>query len=256
MLCWITRQAPPSLLLTLAAALATPLSASAASIYFRDSGGVILPDQIQTNEGAPIGVFIFTSGLLADGLLDMGDGSPTLGLLPNGYSYQHTYADDGIFTVTYTGYYYLPVTEEVLNERGELVPQPGLQRVDDIRTATVTVINVDPIVEAITIEGRTGLEETFAVSARASDSGDDVLAYAWDLNNDGVYTDAFGQRVELSFVSTGLKSLSVRVTDDDGGFATFDTQVNVFDPSVVPLPSAMWGGAALLGGLLIKRRRA
>ncbi len=60
---------------------------------------------------------------------------------------------------------------------------------------------------------------------RAGDDG--IAAYAWDLDGDGVYDDAYGQILTLNFDAPGDYAISLMVWDDDGATATTTDIVTV-----------------------------
>ena len=54
-----------------------------------------------------------------------------------------------------------------------------------------------------------------------------VMAYAWDLDNDGQLDDATGVVVNHTFTTKGLKRVTVLVTDSFGATSAASTTVNV-----------------------------
>ena len=70
----------------------------------------------------------------------------------------------------------------------------------------------------------TGAEGTaITLDARGSKPGADdaaIAAYAWDLDGDGVYTDAIGATPKASFPDEGTYPVGVLVTDADGARST------------------------------------
>jgi PKD repeat protein len=73
----------------------------------------------------------------------------------------------------------------------------------------------------------TGIEtQPITLTGRATDVPADVLTYQWDLNNDGTY-DLTGQSVVNAWNTAGLYTVTLRVTDDDGGRGLDTAQVTV-----------------------------
>ncbi|MCI0512830.1 PKD domain-containing protein [candidate division KSB1 bacterium] len=81
--------------------------------------------------------------------------------------------------------------------------------------ATVTIRNVNPTVDAGgPYSGDIGATITF--HGTATDPGADQLTYTWDLNNDGIF-ETPGQVVQYSYNQTGNRTVTLKVTDEDGG---------------------------------------
>jgi hypothetical protein len=70
--------------------------------------------------------------------------------------------------------------------------------------------------------------DTIALSGAAStDSDGAIVAYAWDLDNDGVYDDATGATVNFAATTPGTFTVGLRVTDDDGATDTDTATITV-----------------------------
>jgi hypothetical protein len=66
------------------------------------------------------------------------------------------------------------------------------------------------------------------LSASSTCPASDACVYKWDLNNDGIYTDATGQTPNFTwFPVGGPYNLAVQVTDNDGHNVTASSTVNI-----------------------------
>ena len=63
--------------------------------------------------------------------------------------------------------------------------------------------------------------------AASFDPDGTIVSYAWDLDNDGQYDDAFGASVSFIANNEGLFPIGVQVTDDNGATSTAETSVTV-----------------------------
>ncbi|MDS0259494.1 PKD domain-containing protein [Haloarcula sp. S1CR25-12] len=61
----------------------------------------------------------------------------------------------------------------------------------------------------------------------SSDPDGDTLSYEWDLDDDGAYDDDTGETASTSFGSSGDQTVSVRVSDGNGGSDTASQTVTV-----------------------------
>jgi hypothetical protein len=96
------------------------------------------------------------------------------------------------------------------------------QGVSDTTLATVTVANVPPILKL------GGPYETFpgytvVITSSVFDPGDDAISYAWDLDDNGMFDDAFSSTTTFSATVTGTFTVSLRVADDDSLVSDFTT---------------------------------
>ena len=136
----------------------------------------------------------------------------------SGASTSHTYTDDDQYTVTLT----------VSDGDGGT----------DVETRTVTVQNVNPTANAGGPYSAI-VDRPIQFNGSGSDPGDDdVLTYTWDLDNDGQYDDYTGRYPSKTYTSTGTYTVSLRVTDDDGGSDTDDATVQVTEGTQVTVSAS------------------
>lgn len=148
-------------------------------------------------------------GAITDYRWDFGDGESATGA-----NVDHTWRDDGTYTVTLT----------VKNDLGDEASD----------TITALVANLPPTIDTLTTPSylATGTDGSF--QAHATDPGaDDTLTYTWDFG-DG--TNATGPDVQHTYTSPGSMSGTVTVDDGDGGSQTsgFNIQVVDADPENQP----------------------
>jgi hypothetical protein len=96
--------------------------------------------------------------------------------------------------------------------------------------------------------------DSLVLSASAFDPNGDTLTYGWDLNGDGVFTDAAGQNVAVTWaalqalsppVNDGPRVLPVRVRVSDGTSATTSEATTLTVENTVPTATfALLGSAS------------
>jgi hypothetical protein len=112
----------------------------------------------------------------------------------------------------------------------------GLQVTDSANhtandTIVVTFDDVTPTADAGPDQSA-GTNQTVNFSGSgANTAGDAITAFAWDLDNDGAFDDAFTANTSTSFSTGGAKTVRLRVTDDDGQTAIDSLVVTVTDPA-------------------------
>jgi len=164
------------------------------------------PDQT-VDEGATVNFSgSFTdpgTGDTHDILWDFGDGGTITGTLTP----SHVYAEPGTFTVT------LVVTDDDGGVGSD--------------TTLVTVNNLAPTADAGgPYTGDEGASITLDGSG-SSDPGGGTLSYAWDLDNDGQYDDAFTATTSYTWAEPGTYTVGLVVTDSEGLTDTDTAQVTV-----------------------------
>ncbi|QDV25774.1 lamin tail domain-containing protein [Aureliella helgolandensis] len=107
-------------------------------------------------------------------------------------------------------------------------PTPGA-------TNVTTITNVAPTADAGgpysgLIDGTIAL-----TAAESTDSDGSIVSYAWDLNNDGQYDDATGVTASFTSTTTGVFTVGVQVTDDDGATGASSATVTVTSVAVTPV---------------------
>lgn len=118
----------------------------------------------------------------------------------------------------------------------------ALQVTDDrsgvsIASVPLMVNNVAPIANAGP-DKQANVGQTVSLSAAGStDPGNDIVGYAWDLDNDGVFDDATGATASLSGLAAGTYTIGVRVTDADGASSTDLATVTV---TAVPVQTTLF----------------
>ena len=136
---------------------------------------------------------------------DFGDGSEPLVVVDDANPVEHTYADNGDYTVTLT----------VRDSDGA----------EAVQTHEIAVNNTVPVITSLTGDPKVDEGDTASFSVSASDAGDDTLAYVWDFG-DGSDT-VMGENVEHIFADNGLYETTVTVTDDDGANITQSLTINL-----------------------------
>jgi hypothetical protein len=148
-------------------------------------------------------------------------------------SASHTYADNGAYTVSVT----------VTDKDGS----------KDTKTFKVAVANVGPTITSFSgtdylaganaFVGGGGVAST--LTTRFTDPGADSWTGAFTYQDGSPLTETkspfvTGQQVNHTFASSGCKSASVKVTDDDGGYDTASTTIKVgtgaFQPPMTNQP--------------------
>lgn len=104
----------------------------------------------------------------------------------------------------------------------------------DTSSAMVTVSNVAPTADAG--GDATGSVDTVLnlSAAASSDPGNDIVAYAWDLDNDGQYDDATGVEAAFSSSVTGVYIVGLQVTDADGASSIDSISITIDEAQATP----------------------
>ncbi|MFC1705081.1 PKD domain-containing protein [Nanoarchaeota archaeon] len=105
----------------------------------------------------------------------------------------------------------------------------------------VDVSNVAPTADAHGSYSCT-LGDDITLSATATDPGNDVLSYSWDLDNDFVY-ETTGQSVIVTCTTNGTQPINLRVEDDDHGVGLDATYISVGIPSLFAYANGPYSGS-------------
>ncbi len=206
-----------SVSLTVTNAIGSDTDYSTANIY--NVAPTVEAGNNQTkNEGATVSLApaTFTDPALGyenySATINWGDGNITNGSVTppstgNGtVSGSHAYGDNGVFTVTVT-----------VNDGDGGIGNDQF---------TVTTNNVSPTADAG--GPYTGVTDNpVQLHGSGTDPGyNDVLTYAWDLDNSGTY-ETSGQNPTFTRSSPGTYTVGLRVTDDDGGSDTDQATIEI-----------------------------
>jgi|GEM_PF-3507913 len=105
-------------------------------------------------------------------------------------------------------------------------------------SAQFTVANLPPVA-SIGGPYAAATDTIISLAATATDPGNDALTFAWDLNNDGIFSDATGaaptlSSAQLAALGAGEHAISVRVTDTEGASATAVGVLALSSPNGTP----------------------
>jgi len=143
------------------------------------------------------------------------------GASATGASASHAYAAAGSYTVT------LSVTEQAPAVPPDPAPPP--------QTSTFTrtvLVNTRPTAgfTFTPANPQPGTGVTF--TSTSADTDGTIATFAWDLDNDGRFDDAFTPVATTTFLAPGPHRVSLRVTDNLGGTATARQTIGVNQPPV------------------------
>ncbi|MBD2580363.1 PKD domain-containing protein [Oscillatoria sp. FACHB-1406] len=116
----------------------------------------------------------------------------------------------------------------------------------------VNILNVAPTITQITDNLRLRRKQLFDFSGLATDPGiNDLLAFDWDFSGKGLFDDFTGQSGQWSFADKGIHTVTLRVSDGDGGIT-----YRSFTVETVPEPSSALGLLTLgVVGAAARRKR-
>jgi PKD repeat protein len=155
-------------------------------------------------------------------------------------SWEWAFGDGGVSTDRNPTYRYatkesFTVTLTVTDDEGRVSSSTGI----------VTVVNLLPVavLTAGADEARAGQAVAFDASMSVDADGE-IAEYAWDWDADGEADETtVSSRVEHIFEVAGVSSVSVAVTDEDGGAATAKVEITVTETPVAVKPHDVWAVA-------------
>ena len=147
---------------------------------------------------------------------DFGDGTTSTGTSAN-----HTYANEGVYTVTVT----------VDDGDGGIVSN----------TLSVTVANVAPVLGLTAIPSAGDEGQVLSLFTSATDAGvNDTLTYVWDMGDGNTVT---GSAVTYTYADDGVFTVTVTASDDAGATDTTSSSVTIanVDPTIDALTGDVSG---------------
>lgn len=79
--------------------------------------------------------------------------------------------------------------------------------------------------QSVILDAASSFDPDPSPEVRPGDDG--IVAYAWDLDGDGTYDDAYGQTLTLNYAAPGDYPVALMVWDDDGASATTNQLITV-----------------------------
>ena len=156
---------------------------------------------------------------------DFGDGSPAVSG-PDAEA-SHAYEDDGTFVLTVT----------VDDDDGGSTSD----------TLVIEIENGPPVIDTMAVPAFADEGSPVTLSATATDAPSDTLTYDWDFGDSNT---AAGDNVTHAWADDGVYTVTLTVTDDDGGFdeQTATITIHNVDPSIdsMTVPSGDEGAGLLL----------
>jgi PKD repeat protein len=206
---------------------ATNSTSSTKTILWNDSPVAVFTESAETVYTGETITFNATDSYDPDGNItsyfwDFGDGTNATGVIV-----EHSYADDGNYTVTLT------VTDNI--------------GATGTATATKTVLNRSPV--AVFTESAETVYTGETIFFNASDSYDpdgSIVSYFWDFG-DG--TNATGITAEHTYADDGNYTVTLTVTDDDGASASVSSTKTILNRS--PVASFVYSPSFPIAGEIV-----
>lgn len=166
---------------------------------------------------------------------DFGDGTTA-----TGPKVSHEYVDKGksagVFNAT---------LEVTMQDRSS-----GAQIINKDYKTTISIKNIKPtiILQASSEKGAAPLAVNFDASSSTDPDGK-ITGFAWDLDGNGVFNDATGEKASYTYTASGTYEAAVQVTDNSGDTNVLKKPINI--SSTFALKSAIDVNSEVNGKLFI-----
>jgi len=137
---------------------------------------------------------------------------------------QWDFGGDGVFDATGpTARHTFPASRDPLSVVLRVTDQDG-GSVESTKVIVAGNLAPTATVSASPETPYTGDPVSFTATAADRDG---TVTYAWDLDDDGAFDDAFDRTASTTFAAPGRKLVRLEVTDDDGASVTVEQEVTV-----------------------------
>ncbi len=166
---------------------------------------------------------------------DFGDGTTA-----TGPKVSHEYVDKGksagVFNAT---------LEVTMQDRSS-----GAQIINKDYKTTISIKNIKPtiVLQASSEKGAAPLAVNFDASSSTDPDGK-ITGFAWDLDGNGVFNDATGEKASYTYTASGTYEAAVQVTDNSGDTNVLKKPINI--SSTFALKSAIDVNSEVNGKLFI-----
>jgi PKD repeat protein len=145
------------------------------------------------------------------------------GATASGPSASHAFTPAGTYTVTLT------VTEVPLPVTPPATEAPP---VAPVVVSHTVLVNTQPIAGFTIVPVNPLPGSGVTLTSTSTDPDGQIVAWAWDLDNNGLFNDAFTSTTTATFLTSGRHPIGLQVTDSLGGVATVHQDVVVDQPPV------------------------
>jgi PKD repeat protein len=121
---------------------------------------------------------------------------------------------------------YTPIPTYIGNDSFKYIGIGTDGQISNLATVNLTVNNLPPTIETLTIPTKINEGQTIQLSATATDGGSsDNLTYTWNLGDGS--QPVIGQNIAHQFVDNGTYNINLTVTDFNGSSTQQSTQITV-----------------------------